>query len=82
MLNRISYHNRLREKQFIEIFLSHGASVKVVSHTIESANLEALKTMRVDPAFAGMTHEELAVSSALLAVSFGGDARAPGKLEG
>jgi ubiquinone/menaquinone biosynthesis C-methylase UbiE len=60
--NRISYHNRLRAKEFVQIFRSHGAEVRVVRDTIEPSDLEALKTMKIDARFAGMTQEELAVS--------------------
>ena len=68
--NQIGYHNRLREKQFIELFRSHGASVQVISHAIRPDDLKALKTLKIDPSFAGMTHEELAVHTTLLAIFF------------
>jgi len=68
--NRISYHNRLREKQFIEIFQAHGATVRVARHLIRPKDLEALKTMDVDPTFAGMTREELAVFNTAVVLSF------------
>jgi SAM-dependent methyltransferase len=60
--NRISYHNRLRAKEFVQIFRSHGAEVLVVRDTIEPLALEALNKLRIDARFAGMTKEELAVS--------------------
>jgi ubiquinone/menaquinone biosynthesis C-methylase UbiE len=60
--NKISYHNRLRAKEFVQIFRSHGAEVLVVRDTIEPSDLEALKRMKIDARFGGMTHEELAVS--------------------
>jgi SAM-dependent methyltransferase len=72
--NRIFYHNRLREKQFVEIHLSLGGSVQVISHTIRQDDLLALKTMDVARAFSGMTHEELAVYRTLIAISFNGQA--------
>ena len=68
--NRISYHNRLRERQFVEIFRSYGGSVSVVSHTTNPTDLLALGTMTIDPSFAGFTHEELAISTSLLSVAF------------
>lgn len=60
--NKISYHNRLRAKEFVQIFSPYGAEVLVVRDTIEPSDLEALKTMKIDVRFAGMTQEELAVS--------------------
>src|SRR5205814_499854 len=60
--NKISYHNRLRAKEFVEIFRSHGADIRVVHDTIEPSDLTALKRIKVDGRFQGMTDEELAVS--------------------
>ena len=68
--NKISYHNRLREKQFLEIFKSHGAKIKMISNKIDPSDLEILKTMKIDKRFAGMTHEELAVYYSEIILSF------------
>ena len=70
VLNRISYHNRIREKQFIEIFESHGATILWQKHTVDPKDIEVLKTLPVDKKFAGMTDEELAVKYSRLILSF------------
>jgi len=68
--NRISYHNRLREKQFIEIFKLYGAKIEAMRNKIDPHDLEVLKTMRIDKRFSGMTHEELATYHLEVVLSF------------
>lgn len=68
--NNISYHNRLRERQFLDIFRGLGAQPTVVVHTIHPGDLEALKTMKVHKDFAGMTAQELAVFSTSIVLRF------------
>jgi hypothetical protein len=68
--NKIMFHNRLRERQFLEVFRSHGASARVLRHTIRPEDLEALKTLKVHESFAGMTSEELAVFRTTIVFSF------------
>jgi SAM-dependent methyltransferase len=60
--NKISYHNRLRAKEFVDIFRSHAADIRAMRDTIEPSDLAALKTIKLDRRFSGMTDEELAVS--------------------
>lgn len=62
MKNKISYHNRLRAKEFVAIFRSPAADIRAVRDTIEPSDLTALKTIKLARRFAGMTDEELAVS--------------------
>ena len=60
--NKISYHNRLRAKQFIQEFEKHGARFEAMETRTEPQSLEALNNgLRVHPRFAGFTKEELAV---------------------
>ena len=68
--NKISYHNRLREKQFLSIFESHGAKIKEVRNKTNQSDLAALKTMKIDKRFAGMTDAELAVHYSEILLSF------------
>ncbi|MBN2463914.1 MAG: methyltransferase domain-containing protein [Dehalococcoidia bacterium] len=68
--NKISYHNRLREKQLVEIMESHGGKVQVISSKVDPNDLEILKTMKIDERFSGMTHEELAVYYSEVVLSF------------
>ncbi len=68
--NNISYHNRLREKQFIDIFQRFGATIRRVEHRIDVADLDALQHLKVDRMFAGMNPEELAVHHSEVTLSF------------
>src|SRR5207249_3065951 len=68
--NRISYHNRLREKQFLSIFESYGAKVEDIRNKIDPADLKRLETMKVNKYFAGMKAEELAVTYSEVMCSF------------
>lgn len=61
--NKISYHNRLRAKQFLEAFASQGAQFLNVELRTDAADLTLLRDgFPVDKRFAGYTREELAVS--------------------
>jgi SAM-dependent methyltransferase len=60
--NGISYHNRMREKEFLEVFASYGASIKFVRNFVDDRDLDALKTMKVDARFVGMSPRELAIN--------------------
>ena len=68
--NKISYHNRLREKQFLDIFESYGAEIKWIENKIDQADVETLKNMKIDERFAGMTYEELAVHYSEVMMAF------------
>ena len=68
--NKISYHNRLREKEFINIFELHGAKIEMLNNKIDPGDIETLKTMKIDKRFSGMTREELAVNYSDIILSF------------
>ena len=68
--NRISYHNRLREKHFIKIFNDDGAKILWSENYIIPKDLEFVKTMKVHKDFEGMTPEELAVYRTEMLLSF------------
>ena len=68
--NRISYHNRFREKQYLDIVDNAGGTITWKNNTIDPSDLELLKTMKVDKMFDGMSHEELAVTETEFLVSF------------
>jgi SAM-dependent methyltransferase len=60
--NKISYHNRLREKEFFAVFEKHGARVQSVMRKCEPEDVSLLRNgFKVNHRFAGMTPEELAV---------------------
>ena len=68
--NKISYHNRLRERQFIDIFKEFGAKILWVEHEIDPSDIDCLKNMKIDKSFHGMSYEELAVTYSELIVQF------------
>jgi SAM-dependent methyltransferase len=68
--NSISYHNRLRERHFIDAFRASGAEVKVIDHVVHPRDLEAVRSLKVDKRFSEMTPEELAVSNSMLAIFY------------
>lgn len=68
--NRISYHNRLREKHFFKIFENMGAKVVWSANVTIPEDLESLKTMKINKAFSSMTLEELAVYRTEMILSF------------
>ena len=68
--NKISYHNRLRAKQFKDIFESLGAVTLGFKTKVESESLDALDTIKINNRFSGMTHEELAVHQVEIMFSF------------
>jgi len=59
--NKIAYHNRLREKTFIELFKKSGAKVISVSNEIDDKDIEAIKKMKLADEFSGFSPEELAI---------------------
>ena len=77
--NRISYHNRLRERQFIELIESSGGRVRWRNSVVYDSDVEAARRMKVDRRFTGMTPEELAVSRSELTVGFDAGAPSPGR---
>jgi SAM-dependent methyltransferase len=68
--NNISYHNRLREKSFVEMFLSCGARIASIDHDIDQKDILELQKMKVDRKFSGFTPEELAVHKSRILLSF------------
>jgi hypothetical protein len=59
--NRISYHNRMREKEFLQLLGEHGARIVDVRSKTSEADLTILKNgFKPDRKFAAMTPEELA----------------------
>ena len=68
--NNISFHNRLREKQFMAIFKNCGAAIIWLENQTDPVDLVRLRTMKVDSVFQGMSHEELAVYRTELLLRF------------
>ena len=60
--NRISYHNRMREKEYLSIFRSYGAEIVAVRSEIDASDVELVRHLKIDKRFSGMTAEELAVN--------------------
>lgn len=68
--NKISFHNRLREKQFLDLFKSLGAKILSNKREVDPADIEIVKTMKINEKFSGMTPTELAVFSSEIIMSF------------
>jgi SAM-dependent methyltransferase len=68
--NKISYHNRLREKDFLDRFERAGARVLWKFSRVDDRDVEAARTMRVNRRFAGLTPEQLAVSRTDVVLDF------------
>jgi SAM-dependent methyltransferase len=68
--NKISYHNRLREKQFIDIFKDCGAEIVWLENKTDPNDINVLRNMKVDKFFHGMSHEELAIYRTELVITF------------
>jgi SAM-dependent methyltransferase len=60
--NNISYHNRLRERDFLDMMARAGGEIVRVHHVQRPEDVERVKAMKVDRRFAGYTPEELAVT--------------------
>jgi SAM-dependent methyltransferase len=59
--NHISYHNRLREKEFLAMFREQGAEILDVRSMIEQSDVAVIKNgQKLAERFRGMTPEELA----------------------
>lgn len=58
--NKINYQNRLREKNYIDIFKKNGAKIISVDSRIDSKGIEALKKIKINKKFKKLTYEELA----------------------
>ena len=68
--NKFSYHNRLREKQFIDIFTECGAKIVWLENRIDPDDVNYLKNIKIDKAFQGMSYEELAVTYSEIIIAF------------
>lgn len=68
--NKISYHNRLRERDFLEALQQYGAHVLEVKHVVDPEDVARVKAMKVDSRFDRFTPEECAVTATELVVTF------------
>lgn len=68
--NRISYHNRLREKHYLQRFEVHGGRVLWRQSYVDDEDIAALETMSIDKRFRDLTPEELAVWRSDLVLDF------------
>src|SRR5690242_4015536 len=71
--NKISYTNRLRERDFIEMFEQQEAEIFEVTSILKPENVEHVKSMKVDKRFARYSPEELAVTFTEIMAGWPGD---------
>ncbi|MCY0150867.1 hypothetical protein OEG84_25005 [Hoeflea sp. G2-23] len=68
--NRISYHNRLRECDFLNALSQNGAENLVVNNVIDPPDLDRVRSMRVANRFRRYTSSQLAVTRSEIAAKF------------
>jgi SAM-dependent methyltransferase len=68
--NKFSYHNRLRERDFLERLREHKARILDVQSVIDPADLEQVQRMKIDRRFEGYAPEELAVHKTEVVANF------------
>lgn len=68
--NSISYHNRLRERDFLEMLAREEAIIVDVRHVIDPQDVERVKAMKIDKRFRGYSPEELATTRTELTARF------------
>jgi SAM-dependent methyltransferase len=68
--NKISYQNRLRLPEYLELFEQHGAEATILAQTVNEQDIERLETMEIDGRFRRFSPEELAVSGATIVLRF------------
>lgn len=68
--NRISYHNRLREKDFLDMLRFAHAEVVEVNSTVDPEDVRRVRDMRIDGRFRGYTPEQLAVTQTEIIARF------------
>lgn len=69
--NNISYHNRLRERDFIDMLARAGASIAYRKGEVHQADLAEVQSMALAGRFAGYSPDELAVTRSELIACFG-----------
>lgn len=70
--NKITYTNRLRERDFLGILRRHGARILDVESVVKPENVELVKSMKVAKRFAGYSPEELATTGTVIIAGWPG----------
>lgn len=68
--NKFSYHNRLRERDFLDRLRASGANIIDVQSRVDPADLDQVREMKIDPRFKSYTPEELAVHRTEISARF------------
>lgn len=68
--NNISYHNRLRECDYIKILKDHGAKIKEITNDIDPKDVAMCRVMKLDKRFRHLTAEECAVTKTEIIAMF------------
>jgi SAM-dependent methyltransferase len=59
--NKMNYQNRLREKEYIDIFTGINAEIINTCPQIDKSDIDIIKQMKINNEFVGMSYEELSV---------------------
>lgn len=73
--NDLSYHNRMRECEFLRIFTRWGGTIRHVVNQVDPADVDRVRQMKLDRRFNDLTPEECAVTVTDLLLSFVGGGR-------
>jgi len=68
--NRISYHNRLRQRDFIEMMREEAGLLRKINSVMDPQDLQRVRDMKVAERFRRYSPEECAVTQCELFVSF------------
>lgn len=59
--NDVTYHNRLRERDYLDLLTNQGAEVVHIRSHVRQSDVDLVRRMKVDEKFNGYSAEELAV---------------------
>jgi SAM-dependent methyltransferase len=77
-----NYYNRIREREFLDILIEHGATIDAIEHVLRPEHVEFVKSIPLAERFRRFTPEQNAVVSTEVIVSFAGSSCAqPGRSE-
>ncbi|MFH1920043.1 MAG: class I SAM-dependent methyltransferase [Planctomycetota bacterium] len=68
--NKISYHNRLRLREFVERLEGCGGSIKEIRSIVDPEDIARVRSMNVDRRFEHFSPEECAVTTAEIVANF------------
>lgn len=68
--NNISYHNRMREREYVDLVKRTGGVIKGIRSNISAEDVEKCRTMKLDTRFRTFTAEECAITRSEIIATF------------